>query len=1113
MKFLVSSRDAIQQFKSIDGLLQAIDEHAADAKESAEGVGKSAKDSAQIFQQSIQAQERALRRLGVRSDEVARQQKQALVDAYKEVKNSAHSSAEEIEQAWANMKRGIDRINRQMGRKAEGTFWQAAKAARDLGVVSKQSAEEQKASFLEAYEAMVRSGNYTTEALERAWEETQAKIVAVNKKAGLEVESEAEKTARELEAAYDRLGVVSAESAAKQERELLEAFKKIENSGSATPEAIAIAWEKTQADIARIHEKITRKVETEAEQTAREVAEAYDRLGVVSEDSAEKQERELLEAFEKIKNSGSATPEIIAIAWEKTQADIARVQEKITRKVETEAEKAAREYQEAFDMLGVSSREAADEQRRTWVAAFERIEQSADSSAEDIERARRELNRKLERLDEQMAVSFESRTDRMVRGLRQVSRAAVIAGLALSRMSARGGLAVATSGFTSLSSAMRSTTSLVGGAVRSITRGITRIATVSGKLFSGAVIGGGLASGAFAKQVADVSGEFERIATALKATTSEQEKGFQVIKKGGVILGNVVGGGYERAAKFVEEYADKVVLSEEQISQSLLSLRNFGFDQDDAEIALPALVEQVAKLGGTYEDLEGITLAVGQAWAKQKLQGEEILQLVERGVPVWELLEKVTGKNVQELQKLSESGKLGREEIKGLLEEISEGANGAAKAQLDTYGGLLSQLTKGWKNLLRGVGDEGVFESVKDQIKALIEFLGEPETERVAKRFAEIGVKAFELLRKSGEALFKTFGDRSADTLTAWLDRASFYVDELLKVGDKNFGRFVAAIETGVSTLYLFGKAAVQALPAVLDAVSGVMSVVNSVLGNINGDTVRVAAENIGSGLAAISKGVAEFMGKIDGAAVTALVTEITAFVNTIGQMVLEFGKGQGGADWARSFGGAIKSLSEIIRVASQDLRELFNVGMTDGQFESPFFQQIQRFVKEDLPPIMAAVDKVTNAINNPGKATAELAFKDIGYHGIGRLLKEMLTFGYFDPERGYAEGGYTGDGGKYEPAGIVHRGEWVFPQEAVRRIGIPALQQLSAGIMPRSLAAAAPVPAASSRLVGRMALDLNFPGIGPTTLEGPADEVRRLKKALDRKKATMTAARPRGAM
>jgi hypothetical protein len=36
----------------------------------------------------------------------------------------------------------------------------------------------------------------------------------------------------------------------------------------------------------------------------------------------------------------------------------------------------------------------------------------------------------------------------------------------------------------------------------------------------------------------------------------------------------------------------------------------------------------------------------------------------------------------------------------------------------------------------------------------------------------------------------------------------------------------------------------------------------------------------------------------------------------------------------------------------------------------------------------------------------------------------------------GYDKGGYTGDGGKYEPAGGVHRGEFVLPSEVVRALG-----------------------------------------------------------------------------
>ena len=45
-----------------------------------------------------------------------------------------------------------------------------------------------------------------------------------------------------------------------------------------------------------------------------------------------------------------------------------------------------------------------------------------------------------------------------------------------------------------------------------------------------------------------------------------------------------------------------------------------------------------------------------------------------------------------------------------------------------------------------------------------------------------------------------------------------------------------------------------------------------------------------------------------------------------------------------------------------------------------------------------------------------------------------------------FADGGYTGNGGKYEPAGIVHKGEYVFSQEDVQRIGLNNLEMMHRG-------------------------------------------------------------------
>ncbi|WP_373766561.1 tape measure protein [Glaesserella sp.] len=46
----------------------------------------------------------------------------------------------------------------------------------------------------------------------------------------------------------------------------------------------------------------------------------------------------------------------------------------------------------------------------------------------------------------------------------------------------------------------------------------------------------------------------------------------------------------------------------------------------------------------------------------------------------------------------------------------------------------------------------------------------------------------------------------------------------------------------------------------------------------------------------------------------------------------------------------------------------------------------------------------------------------------------------------GFATGGYTGDGGKYTPAGIVHRGEYVITKEATSRLGLDYLNYLNYG-------------------------------------------------------------------
>ncbi|MGO2336782.1 tape measure protein [Providencia sp.] len=50
----------------------------------------------------------------------------------------------------------------------------------------------------------------------------------------------------------------------------------------------------------------------------------------------------------------------------------------------------------------------------------------------------------------------------------------------------------------------------------------------------------------------------------------------------------------------------------------------------------------------------------------------------------------------------------------------------------------------------------------------------------------------------------------------------------------------------------------------------------------------------------------------------------------------------------------------------------------------------------------------------------------------------------------GFASGGYTGKGGKYDPRGVVHAGEFVFNKEATDKIGVPNLyKMMNSGSIP----------------------------------------------------------------
>ena len=115
----------------------------------------------------------------------------------------------------------------------------------------------------------------------------------------------------------------------------------------------------------------------------------------------------------------------------------------------------------------------------------------------------------------------------------------------------------------------------------------------------------------------------------------------------------------------------------------------------------------------------------------------------------------------------------------------------------------------------------------------------------------------------------------------------------------------------------------------------------------------------------------------------------------------------------------------EAVKDASKDCTRTFIDGMIQGKNATEAAgDAIMRLGQRLLDAGLDAIyDKVFTV---QGSKTSSGGF--LG--GIGKLF-------------GFDEGGFTGNGGKNDPAGIVHRGEYVFSQDAVKAIGVENLEAM----------------------------------------------------------------------
>lgn len=234
------------------------------------------------------------------------------------------------------------------------------------------------------------------------------------------------------------------------------------------------------------------------------------------------------------------------------------------------------------------------------------------------------------------------------------------------------------------------------------------------------------------------------------------------------VMGSIQGG--QEATAWIKSFAKNTPLQLNEVTETFVRLKAMGLDPMDG--TMQAVVDQSAKLGLGFDGVQSISLALGQAWSKGKLQGDDMLQMVERGVPVMALLEKATGKSSAELGKMSEQGLLGRDAIKALIAEMGASSAGAAADQMGTLSGLLSNLGDSWTDFKTSVANSGALDWLKSQLRQLTETITQMTNDGSLKQWARDisdSVVAVGSAIKDGVATLVDWKSQIATVGQAWL--------------------------------------------------------------------------------------------------------------------------------------------------------------------------------------------------------------------------------------------------------------------------------------------------------------------------------------------------------
>lgn len=513
-------------------------------------------------------------------------------------------------------------------------------------------------------------------------------------------------------------------------------------------------------------------------------------------------------------------------------------------------------------------------------------------------------------------------------------------------------------------------------------------------------------------------------------------------------------------------------------------LLSAGMSQDDLQGALQGAIDTGALYGMSLEE---IGLPLKQIQAKGKAQGDDIMQLTDRGIPIYKWLAEQKGVDQSQVADMVSKGQISSDDVFQALAKNSEGgAEKAAGTLKGSWTNFLSSISQGGEAFLTPlVGPlTDLLKGAKDTISAMkpaLSILGE-FTAVIVKGITPAlpvliplvvtlggGLLALAVAAKAAlivkslaggvQLLARAFGGRGRGRgATGAVGLFTEFLGGMRDGAREAYGqRGLGGLNTGLdASTKKLGKAtsAVGGLTKGLGLLGGVASGAaviggawGAMQGNINTSQGKVDNAAAGGGIDGLNS-------TVQGAKWNDLSTTNNAFAGNsshksanVGEVVAELQGGNFGSDasnWMMNkFGVSTKQSGQKETITQMDAMLAGKVQAGDLAGAGALFNQI------------AFQTEAAGGSQQDAMALFP-QYKDAVY-GVftqrGQQVDDNQVLAAMRSDKGFRSGGFTGMGSASAPAGVVHGREYVMPESVTSRPGmLPALRQIHrTGEVPRT--------------------------------------------------------------